>query len=230
MDNHKLFVGNMAARITQRDLWRFFSSYGLIDECAKFHESYAFIRYVHADDAKRARQETHGAMLKGRKLKVEFAANLNRSNSSSATDQQKYFYVEPLRRTTNTPIYYSPLKSSPTISDHKKVHNRIFSSNLSNNEEFLTPDLLRLAGIQPSLSSSSDDGYETNSSPILNNSYDSRFFPMSIRQHNIYSNTLSDQSNRRNADTYLLSLDFARIRLFSDISSGFGDESNSFIE
>ncbi|CAF4247488.1 unnamed protein product, partial [Rotaria magnacalcarata] len=88
---------------------------------------------------------------------VEFAANLNRSNSSSATDQQKYFYVEPLRRTTNTPIYYSPLKSSPTISGHKKVHNRIFSSNLSNNEEFLTPDLLRLAGIQPSLSSSSDD-------------------------------------------------------------------------
>ncbi|CAF3368488.1 unnamed protein product [Rotaria socialis] len=234
MDNHKLFVGNMAARITQLDLWRFFSSYGLIDECAKFHESYAFIRYVHVDDAKRARQETHGAMLKGRKLKVEFAANLNRSNSSSATDQQKYLYVEPLRRSGNRAIYYSPSKSSPTISDHKKVHNRIFSSNLSNGEEFLTPDLLRLAGIQSSSSSSSssssDDGYETNSSPILNNSCDSRFFPMSTRQDNIYSNTLSDQSNRRNADTYLLSLDFARIRLFSDVSSGFGDESNLFIE
>lgn len=77
MDDHKLFVGNMAARITQRDLWRFFSAYGLIDECAKFHESYAFVRFVRADDAQRARRETHGALLKGRKLKVEFAATMN---------------------------------------------------------------------------------------------------------------------------------------------------------
>jgi RNA recognition motif-containing protein len=81
MDEHKLFVGNMAARITQRDLWRFFSSYGLIDECAKFHESYAFVRYIHADDAQKARQESHGAILKGRKLKVEFAATVNKTKS-----------------------------------------------------------------------------------------------------------------------------------------------------
>ena len=80
MDDHKLFVGNMAARITQRDLWRFFSPYGLIDECAKFHESYAFVRFVSANDAQRARRETHGALLKGRKLKVEFAATMNKSN------------------------------------------------------------------------------------------------------------------------------------------------------
>lgn len=85
MDEHKLFVGNMAARITQRDLWRFFSPYGLIDECAKFHESYAFVRFVHADDAQRARQETHGALLKGRKLKVEFAATINKNDSSSTS-------------------------------------------------------------------------------------------------------------------------------------------------
>jgi RNA recognition motif-containing protein len=87
MDDHKLFVGNMAARITQRDLWRFFSPYGLIDECAKFHESYAFVRFVHADDARRARRETHGALLKGRKLKVEFAATVNKNNSSSWNQQ-----------------------------------------------------------------------------------------------------------------------------------------------
>lgn len=90
MDNHKLFVGNMAARITQRDLWRFFSTYGLIDECAKFHESYAFIRFVYADDAERARQATNGALLKGRKLKVEFAANVNKKNSSSVNPKSNY--------------------------------------------------------------------------------------------------------------------------------------------
>jgi RNA recognition motif-containing protein len=93
MDDHKLFVGNMAARITQRDLWRFFSTYGLIDECAKFHESYAFIRFVHANDAQRARRETHGAILKGRKLKVEFAATLNKNNSTSWNQQSNSFLL-----------------------------------------------------------------------------------------------------------------------------------------
>lgn len=94
MDDHKLFVGNMAARITQRDLWRFFSPYGLIDECAKFHESYAFVRFVHAEDAQRARRETHGTILKGRKLKVEFAATANKSNpSSSSTDQSSNSFL-----------------------------------------------------------------------------------------------------------------------------------------
>jgi RNA recognition motif-containing protein len=92
MDDHKLFVGNMAARITQRDLWRFFSPYGLIDECAKFHESYAFVRFVHADDAQRARRETHGALLKGRKLKVEFAATVNKTNSSSWNQPSNHLF------------------------------------------------------------------------------------------------------------------------------------------
>jgi len=93
MDDHKLFVGNMAARITQRDLWRFFSPYGLIDECAKFHESYAFVRFVHADDAQRARRETHGTILKGRKLKVEFAATVNKNNSLSWHQQSNHFFI-----------------------------------------------------------------------------------------------------------------------------------------
>jgi len=222
MDDHKLFVGNMAARITQRDLWRFFSPYGLIDECAKFHESYAFVRFVHADDAQRARRETHGAILKGRKLKVEFAATVNKTNSSS-WNQQKYLYIQPLRRTVNTPPYCLQHISS----DNKIINNRIFSKESSNNEEFLTPDLLRLAGIQYS---SPDDGYETNSSPILNSNCDSRFFPISTNRKNIYSNAISNQSDRQNENIHFMSLDFSRIRLFSDGSSGFGDDSNLYIE
>jgi hypothetical protein len=63
----------------------------------------------------------------------------------------------------------------------------------SNNEEFRTPDLLRLAGIQ---FSSPDDGYETNSSPILNSNCDSRFFPISTNRHHIYSNATSHQVSR----------------------------------
>lgn len=72
----------------------------------------------------------------------------------------------------------------------RKANSQIASTNRSNNEEFLTPDLLRLAGIQIS---SPDDGYETNSSPVLNNSCDSRFFPIRIYKHDIHQNALSDQ-------------------------------------
>jgi hypothetical protein len=80
--------------------------------------------------------------------------------------------------------------SSPIISDNKILNNRIFSTESSKNEEFLTPDLLRLAGIQ---FSSPDDGYETNSSPILSSNCDSRFFPISTNRHNLYSNAMSNQ-------------------------------------
>jgi len=210
MDEHKLFVGNMAARITQRDLWRFFSPYGLIDECAKFHESYAFVRFVHAEDAQRARRETHGATLKGRKLKVEFAATVNRTNSP--WNQPKYLYIQPIRRTGIMPSYCpQPISSSES----------------SNEEEFLTPDLLRLAGIQ---FATPDDGYETNSSPIFNSTCDSRFFPISTNRPHTYSNNISHQSNDKNEDPPRMFLDFTRIRLFSDGSSSFGDDSNLYIE
>jgi hypothetical protein len=88
--------------------------------------------------------------------------------------------------------YDSKPISSPIISDNKIINNRIFSTKSPNNEEFLIPDLLRLAGIQ---FSSPDDGYETNSSPILNSNCDSRFFPISTNRHNIYSNAMSNQVN-----------------------------------
>ena len=76
------------------------------------------------------------------------------------------------------------------MSNNKIVNNRICSTTPSNNEEFLTPDLLRLAGIQYS---SPDDGYETNSSPTLNSSCDSRFFPISTNRHSVYSNVMPHQ-------------------------------------
>ena len=69
---------------------------------------------------------------------------------------------------------------------------RKFSTESSNNEEWLTPDLLRLAGIQ---FSSPDDGYETNSSSLLSSSSDSRFFPISNNRHHDCSAAVSHQVN-----------------------------------
>lgn len=239
MDEHKLFVGNMAARITQRDLWRFFSPYGVIDECAKFHESYAFVRYVHADDAQRARRETHGAILKGRKLKVEFAATVNKTHPAASNQSSKHFlcfseeffriyseylYIQPLRRSIHVPACFSQAIPSGENNERK------FSPESSDKEEWLTPDLLRLAGIQ---FSSPDDGYETNSSSLLSTSSDSRFFPISNNRHHDCSTAVSHQANDSSSrldDLHRLCFDFTRIRLFSNGSSSCGDDSSLYVE
>ena len=99
----------------------------------------------------------------------------------------EYLYIQPLRRPVNIPAYCSQPIPSPIVSDD---NHRKYSMESSNNEEFRTPDLLRLAGIEYS---SPDDGYETNPSPILNSICDSRFFPISIKRHQIYSNPTSHQ-------------------------------------
>lgn len=211
MDEHKLFVGNMAARITQRDLWRFFSPYGPIDECAKFHESYAFVRFVNADDAQRARQQTHGAILKGRKLKVEFAAT-KCNTSSSTTQPSKVFYIQPLRRTPNLPI-------SPTQFEPKSIDQDWFSNGSSTSEDFFRWNTF-------------DDSFDFNLSPQSNSRQDSRYFPLSTTRTDFsHSIALTPQENPlKNEIPSMMLLDFNRIRLFSDVSSGFGDDSNLFID
>ncbi|UJR33856.1 hypothetical protein I4U23_021277 [Adineta vaga] len=74
MADRKLFIGNLVRRITQDDLWVMYSKFGPLEECAKFHESFGFVRFLHAEDARRALDATHGITLKGRCIKVEFAA------------------------------------------------------------------------------------------------------------------------------------------------------------
>jgi len=74
MADRKLFIGNLVRRITQDDLWVMYSTFGPLEECAKFHESFGFVRFLHAEDARQALNATHGITLKGRCIKVEFAA------------------------------------------------------------------------------------------------------------------------------------------------------------
>lgn len=199
MDDHKLFVGNMAARISQRDLWRYFSTFGPIDECAKFHESYAFVRFVYADDAHRAREQTHGALLKGRKLKVEFAANNQKLNVHQRIFQEfsEYFYVQPLRRTSNS------------------------TTKTKDKEFFSTEHFLRLAGINDS---SPDESFDLHFSSKSHPTADSKYFP----RISMNSTFQIDRNDSPKNET--ISFDFSRMRLFSDVSSGFGDDSNLFID
>ena len=89
MADRKLFIGNLVRRITQEDLWVMYSTFGPLEECAKFHESFGFVRFQHAEDARQALKATHGITLKGRCIKVEFAATTTswKSISSSCCTQ-----------------------------------------------------------------------------------------------------------------------------------------------
>lgn len=85
MADRKLFIGNLVRRITQEDLWIMYSTFGPLEECAKFHESFGFVRFLHADDARKALDATHGITLKGRCIKVEFAATTTSWRSAPNT-------------------------------------------------------------------------------------------------------------------------------------------------
>lgn len=85
MADRKLFVGNLVRRITQEDLWIMYSTFGPLEECAKFHESFGFVRFLHAEDARQALDATHGITLKGRCIKVEFAATTTSWRSAQNT-------------------------------------------------------------------------------------------------------------------------------------------------
>lgn len=85
MADRKLFIGNLVRRITQDDLWVMYSTFGPLEECAKFHESFGFVRFLHAEDARRALDATHGISLKGRCIKVEFAATTTSWRSAPNT-------------------------------------------------------------------------------------------------------------------------------------------------
>jgi len=87
MADRKLFIGNLVRRITQEDLWVMYSTFGPLEECAKFHESFGFVRFLHAEDARHALDATHGITLKGRCIKVEFAATTTTWRSANNSNE-----------------------------------------------------------------------------------------------------------------------------------------------
>lgn len=107
MADRKLFIGNLVRRITQEDLWVMYSTFGPLEECAKFHESFGFVRFQHAEDARQALKATHGITLKGRCIKVEFAATTaswKSSNGSCCTQCRPpvRYNIPPIRAVDST--------------------------------------------------------------------------------------------------------------------------------
>ncbi|CAF0798350.1 unnamed protein product [Adineta steineri] len=144
MADRKLFIGNLVRRITQDDLWVMYSAFGPLEECAKFHESFGFVRFLHAEDAKQALDATHGITLKGRCIKVEFAATTTswRSTNNSYCNECRSaarYNIPPIRAadvSTNRVPYRTVVNTSlspPPIGPigHRRESHRKSKSNSS---------------------------------------------------------------------------------------------------
>lgn len=71
---NNLWVGNLAADVTDSDLRNLFEKYGGVDTVTCYPaRSYAFVNMNRPEDAKRAKDAIQGFVLRGGALKIDFA-------------------------------------------------------------------------------------------------------------------------------------------------------------
>ncbi|KAG4386782.1 hypothetical protein AAZX31_11G123800 [Glycine max] len=72
--SNNLWVGNLAADVTDADLMELFAKYGALDSVTSYSaRSYAFVFFKRVEDAKAAKNALQGTSLRGSSLKIEFA-------------------------------------------------------------------------------------------------------------------------------------------------------------
>jgi RNA recognition motif-containing protein len=145
MADRKLFIGNLVRRITQEDLWVMYSAFGPLEECAKFHESFGFVRFLHAEDARQALKATHGITLKGRCIKVEFAATTTSWRSTNNS------YCNECRSSAR---YNIPPIRAADLSIHRGHHHRIVNTSSSSSSSLSSPPIGPIGHQQKSRSKS----------------------------------------------------------------------------
>ncbi|KAH7293209.1 hypothetical protein KP509_28G015800 [Ceratopteris richardii] len=69
-----LWVGNVAAEVSEAFLIQIFAKYGAVDYVSAYPaRSYAFIEFRDLEDAKQAKAGLQGKLIKGQPLRIEFA-------------------------------------------------------------------------------------------------------------------------------------------------------------
>ncbi|CAF4894540.1 unnamed protein product, partial [Rotaria socialis] len=80
----KLYVTNFPSSATRQQLQQFFSRFGRVQECAIMWNSYAFVHYATMDEARRALDQSNGAMFLNRKLIVQLSTSRFRPQPKEA--------------------------------------------------------------------------------------------------------------------------------------------------
>ncbi|CAF1276252.1 unnamed protein product [Adineta steineri] len=82
----KLYVTNFPSSATRQQLQQFFSRFGRVQECAIMWNSYAFVHYATMEEARRALDQSNGAMFLNRKLIVQLSTSRFRPQPKEATN------------------------------------------------------------------------------------------------------------------------------------------------
>ncbi|CAF0789726.1 unnamed protein product [Didymodactylos carnosus] len=82
----KLYVTNFPSSTTRQQLQLFFGRFGRVQECAIMWNSYAFVHYSNIDEAKRALEQSNGALFLNRKLIVQVSTSRFRPNPKEITN------------------------------------------------------------------------------------------------------------------------------------------------
>lgn len=203
MADRKLFIGNLVRRITQEDLWAMYSTYGPLEECAKFHESFGFVRFLRAEDARKALKATQGMTLKNRVIKVEFAA------ATTSWRAANHSHCNECRSTTR---YNIPPIRAADVPNHRghhqhNHHHRVVSTSSSS----VSPPSMGPIGYRQTSQSKSNNS-ELNSSAT--NSSDTRQSHVSVSSPS--SSYAASLSYINDVDDY-----------DCDLDSGYNDEHDS---
>ncbi|CAF0962349.1 unnamed protein product [Rotaria sordida] len=96
----KLYVTNFPSSATRQQLQQFFSRFGRVQECAIMWNSYAFVHYATMEEARRALDQSNGAMFLNRKLIVQLSTSRFRpqpkeSNNSISQSPKKLMIMSP---------------------------------------------------------------------------------------------------------------------------------------
>jgi RNA recognition motif-containing protein len=95
----KLYVTNFPSSATRQQLQQFFSRFGRVQECAIMWNSYAFVHYATMEEARRALDQSNGAMFLNRKLIVQLSTSRFRpqpkETNNSLSQPPKQLMVMP---------------------------------------------------------------------------------------------------------------------------------------
>ena len=71
---NNLWVGNLPTEVTDSDLMELFAPYGSLDSLISYSSrTFAFVLFRRIEDAKAAKSNLQGALLRGFQIRIEFA-------------------------------------------------------------------------------------------------------------------------------------------------------------
>ncbi|CAF3330310.1 unnamed protein product [Rotaria socialis] len=174
----KLYVTNFPSSATRQQLQQFFSRFGRVQECAIMWNSYAFVHYATMDEARRALDQSNGAMFLNRKLIVQLSTSRFRPQPKESNTAIPQSPKKLMISTSPSSIAYHHSNGLPTtiapqqLTQHPQQFTYSENNNNNNNYDMMTSNGL----------------HQQSSSPLLENQNLFRSLsPLSQEMNNYYS-------------------------------------------